>query len=121
MFINKTYKEIFTNCLRESLKARWSDAFLKELEGGGFFESPCSTQYHLPYAGGLVEHSVNVAYLCKDLGSFLGYEDEKLDSLVVAGLLHDVGKMGQFGKANYVENILKSVKEYTAGRLICLL
>lgn len=108
------YKEVFTTYLREALGTRWSDAFLKELEEGGFFESPCSTQYHLAYAGGLVEHSVNVAYLCKDLGSFMGYEDEKLDSLVVAGLLHDVGKMGQFGKANYVENILKSGEQSKA-------
>ena len=66
------YKEVFITCLREALGTRWSDAFLKELEEGGFFISPCSTQYHLAYAGGLVEHSVNVAYLCKDLGSFLG-------------------------------------------------
>lgn len=102
------YKEVFITCLREALGTRWSDAFLKELEEGGFFTSPCSTQYHLAHAGGLVEHSVNVAYLCKDLGESVGFTDEQLDSLVVAGLLHDVGKMGQFGKANYIENILKS-------------
>lgn len=32
-----TYKGTFISCLRENLGTRWSDAFLKELEEGGFF------------------------------------------------------------------------------------
>ena len=32
------------------------------------------------------------------------------DSITIVALLHDLGKMGQFEKPNYVDNILKSGK-----------
>ena len=102
------FKETFVKELKWALDTRWNDELLKALEEGGFFTSPCSTQYHLSYAEGLVEHSLNVAYLVEDIGKLLGWEGEQFKSLVVCALLHDVGKMGQFGKPNYVENILKS-------------
>lgn len=102
------FKETFVKELKWALGTRWNDELLKALEEGGFFTSPCSTQYHLSYAEGLVEHSLNVAYFVEDIGKLLGWEGEQFKSLVVCALLHDVGKMGQFGKTNYVENILKS-------------
>lgn len=37
-------------------------------------------------------HSVNVAVICGVLGKWLGYTGEKLKDLILAGLLHDVGK-----------------------------
>lgn len=38
-------------------------------------------------------HSLNVAFLCAALGKKLGFTDEKLKNLTLAGLLHDVGKL----------------------------
>ncbi len=102
------FKEFFINKLKWALGNRWNDELLMALERGGFFTSPCSTQHHLSCTGGLLEHSLNVSSLAEDIGKLLGFENEKLDSLITCSLLHDVGKMGQFGKANYVENILKS-------------
>jgi putative nucleotidyltransferase with HDIG domain len=79
------------------------------MEEGGFFTAPCSGQYHLCKEGGLLEHSLNVwNYMCK-LNESLGANIPKR-SLILCGLLHDLGKMGDYGKENYVPNILKSGK-----------
>lgn len=37
-------------------------------------------------------HSINVAVLCGVIGRWMGYKDQDLKDLVLAGLLHDVGK-----------------------------
>lgn len=78
---------------------------IEELEKGGFFTAPCSTQYHLCKEGGLLEHSLNVEKIARGLAIHLDYEH--IGSVSVAALLHDVGKMGQFNKANYVPNYVK--------------
>ena len=39
------------------------------------------------------EHSVNVALLAGTLGKWLGYKGQDLRNLILAGLLHDIGKM----------------------------
>ena len=75
------------------------------LEEGGFFTAPCSTQYHLCKEGGLLKHSLNVEKIATGLAIHLGYEP--IGSVSVAALLHDVGKMGQFNKVNYVPNFVK--------------
>lgn len=38
------------------------------------------------------QHSVNVAIICGVLGKWLGYKEKQLTDLVLAGLLHDIGK-----------------------------
>jgi len=38
-------------------------------------------------------HSVNVGILCNICGNWLGYSEEELMVLTVAGLLHDIGKI----------------------------
>lgn len=38
------------------------------------------------------QHSINVAVICGVLGKWLGYKGTALSDLVLAGLLHDVGK-----------------------------
>ena len=73
----------------------------------GFFEAPCSTNHHLCKEGGLAEHSLNVYDIASKLYTvfpqFLGVPYE---SVVIAALLHDIGKCGQFSKRYYVENYL---------------
>lgn len=80
------------------------------MEEGGFFESPCSGAHHLAKEGGLAEHSLNVYYGMLELDKALGSE-LPFDSIIICGLLHDLGKMGDYGKSNYIENILKSGKQ----------
>lgn len=95
-----------------STKRQGMEELIDHMEENGFFTAPCSTSHHLSKEGGLAEHSYNVYCVAKDL-SFLmmdGVTDiskEVSDALIICALLHDIGKMGQFGKSNYVPNMLK--------------
>lgn len=79
------------------------------MDTNGFFTAPCSGSFHLAYEGGLAEHSLNVMEQALILAETLDGERKMLnrDSVIIASLLHDLGKTGQFGKANYVPNMLK--------------
>lgn len=76
------------------------------MEENGFFDSPCSTSHHLSNKGGLAEHSLNVYEIAEDLRQTLCPETDS-ESIIITALLHDIGKMGQFGKPEYVPNMLK--------------
>jgi putative nucleotidyltransferase with HDIG domain len=101
-------EEIFIKKLMDLLGDRYNSELVVALKEGGFFTSPCSTQYHLSKEGGLLEHSLNVCDVAEVLANTLGFENS--NSVMIAALLHDVGKMGQFGKPNYISNELKSGK-----------
>lgn len=88
------------------------ERLIEYMNENGFFTSPCSGQYHLAKEGGLAEHSYNVFLTASYLSFLLCKDDEPLskeneDALIICCLLHDVGKMGQFGKAGYVPNMIK--------------
>ena len=88
--------------------------YMKEI---GFLEAPCSGGNHLAKKGGLAEHSVNVLTIAEKIGvSLLGGAryNEVQDSVVIAALLHDLGKCGDYEKPMYVESILKSGKQSDA-------
>lgn len=89
------------------------DELIEAMEEGGFFTAPCSSDKHLSREGGLAEHSLNVYKLMLAVNDAFD-AGIKNDSIVMCGLLHDLGKMGDHGKANYVENILKSGKKSDA-------
>lgn len=81
------------------------------MDGYGFFSAPCSTSHHLSKEGGLAEHSYNVYCVARDISFLLNNGPDPLgkeenDALIICSLLHDIGKMGQFGKPNYVPNML---------------
>ncbi len=83
------------------------------MEDCGFFEAPCSGSYHLACKFGLVHHTRHVMELAEKLGICLLGKTEfnKIkNSIIISAALHDLGKMGQFEKPNYVENTLKSGK-----------
>jgi len=83
------------------------DDLIECMDEYGFFEAPCSTTHHLAKEGGLAEHSLNVYYGMLEIDKALK-ADLPYDSIVICGLLHDLGKMGDHGKANYILNVLKS-------------
>ena len=66
----------------------------------GFFEAPASGGNHSHEKGGLAAHSVNVMFTAEKIGVSLlggaGYNKIK-DSVVIAALLHDLGKCGDYG------------------------
>ncbi len=83
------------------------------MEECGFFSAPCSGGNHLACEFGLVQHTRNVMVQAENIGyALLGKKKypEIRDSVMIAAALHDLGKMGQFEKPNYVENVLKSGK-----------
>ena len=82
------------------------DALIECMETGGFFEAPCSGKYHLCRPQGLLEHSLNVLEYTRKLNAAWGSFDD--ETIIVVSLLHDLGKMGDHGKANYVPKYLKS-------------
>lgn len=67
--------------------------------------------------GGLAEHSLNVLNVAADISRVLSKRGKlSLDAenkLIIVCLLHDLGKMGQYGKSNYIKNTLKSGKQST--------
>ena len=103
----QTLKSVFDKSLRSCFEDQNIDNLIQALEKGGFYTAPCSGAYHLSEKGGLLEHSLNVADIAKKI-AFILPEAKNITSVIKCALLHDVGKMGQFGKPNYVENILKT-------------
>lgn len=89
------------------------DKLLEYMEQNGFYDAPCSGAYHLAFNGGLAEHSLNVWETIEKIYSAIGStlpEQIEINSLKIVALLHDLGKMGDYSKPNYVENILKTGK-----------
>lgn len=109
--MGKSYREEIIGLLMGTGRENM-DKLIGHMEENGFFTSPCSGSYHLAYEGGLAEHSLNVCRAAFRLLDALGQDlegDRQIpgDSVVIASILHDLGKMGQFGKPNYIPNMLK--------------
>lgn len=94
-------KKLLLNTGRDGM-----EQLIEYMEEYGFFRAPCSTQHHLSEPGGLAAHSLNVYTVASDLSKAL-YDIVPINSLTIVTLLHDIGKMGQFNKPNYVPNMLK--------------
>ena len=60
-------------------------------------ELPASPDLHHDYAGGLLEHTVAVATLCRDTANV--HARLRGDLLVAAALLHDAGRTEELGRA----------------------
>ena len=95
------------NELLRSTHRKGVEDLIGAMETGGFYEAPCSGAHHLSKPGGLVEHSLNVFNAARALNAAWGRPVEDQETLIVTCLLHDLGKMGDHGKPNYVEKVLK--------------
>jgi 3'-5' exoribonuclease len=60
-------------------------------------ELPASPEVHHDYAGGLLEHTVAVATICRDAAQV--HPRLRSDLLVAAALLHDAGRTLELGRA----------------------
>jgi len=111
--VNYNYPEIIKSSLLKTGREGMVD-LIDYMDQIGFFKAPCSGQYHLAKEGGLAEHSVNVMWAAEKLSVALiggkNLTDEIRHSITIVTLLHDLGKVGDFGKQMYVDNILKSGK-----------
>lgn len=59
------------------------------IDAVGVVESLYKIKCHSEYT---YRHSLNVSILCGLFGKWLGYKDQELHDLILAGLLHDIGK-----------------------------
>lgn len=91
------------------IKREGIELLVNHLENNGFFTCPCSGQFHGAHEGGLLVHSVIVTETMLKLQEVIAPEIPA-ESCIIAGMFHDVGKAGYFGKPNYVPNYLKGGK-----------
>ena len=102
-------RDIIETALKKTRRAGMEDliGFMDEI---GFFTAPASGGNHSHGEGGLAEHSLNVMTMIEKFGvAALGGEGYNAiqDSAVIAALLHDLGKCGDYGKQMYVPNMIK--------------
>lgn len=115
-FSKEEVKEKIINLLLSTGREGMSN-LINHMDKNGFFSAPCSGGNHLAKEGGLAEHSLNVYFIADgSASSRLDFETyvSLSNSIIIASLLHDYGKIGQFGKSLYVDNILKSGKRSEA-------
>lgn len=108
--ILKGEKKMVKDTIRELLLStgrKGISYLVADMVKSGFFEAPASGSYHLCKEGGLAEHSLNVYKHIINLAGALQV-NVPIDSLIIVSLLHDIGKNGDYGKANYVPNIVRS-------------
>lgn len=82
------FKEHYSEILGENA--------VKRLIKAGFLTAPASTKYHGAYAGGLFDHSVNVASILVELthqNQLTWVNDKTLTSPLRVGILHDLCKI----------------------------
>ena len=93
-------KEEFIKIYSENIKREGADKLLSYLTSDAcdFFTAPASTRFHSAYAGGLLDHSVNVYHCLKDyLERPRVKEQYKLsasdETIAIVSLLHDLCKI----------------------------
>lgn len=94
------YKQLFEYCQgRKGQIVKFTDFLEKNTS---WLNSPASTRYHLSEEHGLLKHSVGVTETLLKLREVLAPQISE-ESCVIAGLFHDLGKIGTFEKPNYME------------------
>ena len=114
--VQKIMDEIKT-CLIKTKREGMADLTMF-MEDVGFFTAPASGGNHSNQVGGLAAHSLNVLHMAERMSVALyggeNISEELRNSIVIATLLHDLGKVGDYDKQMYVPNILKSGKQSEA-------
>lgn len=105
------HRERFIALYKEHIKREGSEKLLDYLlNQSDFLTAPASTRFHGAYAGGLLEHSLNVYdclcdYLKRDRAKELyqmNYDDE---SVAIVALLHDVCKVNCYKESTRNQKI----------------
>jgi len=86
-FLEFLVGEIHDDALRELVARVVADAPLRSY--------PATTDGHHSYAGGLLEHTVGVATICRELTQL--HPRLRADLLLAAALVHDVGRTHELG------------------------
>lgn len=86
-------------CELEFRHAPWRDFLFSILDEPDISQrlllAPAARRIHQAYAGGLLEHTLNVAGLCLAIASRYPFLDRQ--ALLAGAILHDLGKIREFG------------------------
>jgi 3'-5' exoribonuclease len=77
--------------LRQLIESFFSDPVFKK----NFCFWPAAAQYHHAYIGGLLEHTLSMVKICAYLANC--YENIDRDLLITGAVLHDIGKITEYG------------------------
>lgn len=93
-------KERFISIYQASIYRDGSEKLLEYLlsDSSDFFHAPASTRFHGAYAGGLLDHSLNVYdclcdYLQRDRSKTLYHMQYDQETIAIVSLLHDICKI----------------------------
>lgn len=94
-----------------------AEGFLGFLENEtNWLTCPASTAHHLNVRGGLIAHSIITTRALLRMRETLGRNNISNESCVVAGLFHDVGKVGGPGQPFYIEEKKNGKVTYRVNR-----
>lgn len=107
MVLLTDFKERFLALYKENITRDGADDLMEWLTTSDFFVAPASTKFHGSYAGGLLEHSLNV-YDClvEELDILDIKENYSAETVALVSLLHDICKVNFYkkGTRNVKEN-----------------
>lgn len=87
------YKDVFVELVHASIHRDGIDELMYWLKSTDFYTAPASTRYHGAYAGGLVEHSLDVYHHICTLNDAYGTNLSN-ESMAICALFHDLCKIG---------------------------
>ena len=88
-----TYLSEIEQLKNSYLKRLLNNIFLNEETAAKFKEAPAATDFHHPYLGGLLEHTLDIIGLAKIVAS--RYPHINRDLLICGAALHDIGKIDE--------------------------
>ena len=88
-------KAEFINIARKNIGRAGLEELLEWLDSTDFYTAPASTRFHGAFAGGLLQHSLNVDVQLKKLCDFYTC-DATPESIAIVSLFHDLCKVGTY-------------------------
>lgn len=86
----------FKKLVMENISRNGVDQIIHYLENEtDFFKAPASSKYHGAYAGGLLEHSINVFKMLSE-SEILKKENISKESIAIVSLFHDICKVNMY-------------------------
>lgn len=107
MVLLTDFKERFLALYKENITRDGADDLMEWLTTSDFFVAPASTKFHGSYAGGLLEHSLNVYDCLAEELDILDIKDNySAETVALVSLLHDICKVNFYkkGTRNVKEN-----------------
>lgn len=93
--IAEMWDVLLGHCMKEFTYGPWQDFVLAVLGDEGLMKAfkshPAAKSVHQAYAGGLLEHTLNVFEMCQNVAT--QYPELDRQTLLAAALFHDLGKI----------------------------